>query len=98
MRRDGFAGAAALGVVFLLVKAREYADKAARGIDIDTNAFFTLYYLITGFHALHVVAGLVIFAILAVRPTAANVETGTQFWHMVDLVWVLIFPVIYLLP
>jgi len=91
------AGAAALGLVFLLVKAREYADKAARGIDIDTNAFFTLYYLITGFHALHVVAGLAIFAILAARPSAANVETGAQFWHMVDLVWVLIFPVIYLL-
>ena len=89
--------AAALGIVFLLVKAREYADKAARGIDIDTDAFFTLYYLITGFHALHVVAGLAILGVLAARPTPANVETGTQFWHMVDLVWVLIFPVIYLL-
>lgn len=97
LTRLWLACAAALGIVFLLVKAREYADKAARGVDIDTNAFFTLYYLITGFHALHVVAGLAILGVLAARPTPANVETGTQFWHMVDLVWVLIFPVIYLL-
>ena len=90
-------GAALLGLGFLAVKAREYGDKAAEGIGIETDAFFTLYYLLTGFHALHVVAGLVIFALVAVRAGAAGVEAGTQFWHMVDLVWVLIFPVVYLL-
>jgi nitric oxide reductase NorE protein len=91
------AGAAALGAVFLWVKVGEYADKAARGIDIETSPFFTFYYLLTGFHAAHVVAGIVILGLLAWRPSHANVETGTAFWHMVDLVWVLLFPVIYLL-
>ncbi len=89
-------GAMALGGVFLAVKAVEYAGKAALGLGIETNTFFTLYYLITGFHALHVVLGMVILAIAARRPSAANVETGTAFWHMVDLIWVLVYPVIYL--
>ncbi len=95
--RGWLGAAAALGLVFLLVKAREYADKAAHGIGIETDAFFTFYYLLTGFHALHVVAGMVILGLVAIRPNPANVETGAQFWHMVDLVWVLLFPVVYLL-
>lgn len=91
------AAAAALGVVFLLVKSREYAAHLAHDYGIETDAFFTLYYLLTGFHALHVVAGILILGIVAIRPSGPNVETGAQFWHMVDLIWVLIFPVIYLL-
>lgn len=95
--RAWLASAAGLGLVFLLVKAREYADKAAHGIGIETDAFFTLYYLLTGFHALHVAAGMIILGLVAIRVTAAGVEAGAQFWHMVDLVWVLLFPVVYLL-
>ena len=95
--RVWLAAAAALGLAFLLVNAREYADKAAHGIGIETDAFFTFYYLLTGFHALHVVAGMVILGLVAIRPRPTNVETGAQFWHMVDLVWVLLFPVVYLL-
>lgn len=91
------AGAAFLGAVFLLIKGREYAAKSALGIDIDTHPFFTFYYLLTGFHALHVVAGIVILAIVAWKATPRNLEAGTAFWHMVDLVWVLLFPIIYLL-
>ena len=89
--------AAALGIVFLAIKAVEYGDKAAAGIGIETDAFFTFYYLLTGFHALHVVAGIVILGLIAIRPSPHPVETGAQFWHMVDLVWVLLFPVVYLL-
>ena len=66
------------------------------GFTIESSTFFTLYYLITGFHALHVVLGLIILAIVAARPSLDNVETGAAFWHMVDLVWLLVFPVIYL--
>lgn len=91
-------GAGLLGLVFLMVKAFEYHDKLARGIDIDTSPFFTFYYLITGFHAAHVVAGLVIFALVAWFDSARTIETGAQFWHMVDLVWVVLFPIIYLMP
>lgn len=89
--------AIALGVVFLVVKGLEYADKAALGIDIDTNAFFTFYYLGTGFHALHVVAGIVILLLVGWRAEPHGLEVGAAFWHMVDLIWVLLFPVIYLL-
>ncbi|MEZ5777437.1 MAG: cytochrome c oxidase subunit 3 family protein [Paracoccaceae bacterium] len=91
------AGAAALGVVFLAVKWAEYADKAAQGIGVETHPFFTFYYLITGFHAAHVAAGIVVLALVAIRARPQEVEAGTAFWHMVDLVWVLVFPVIYLL-
>ena len=85
-----------LGLVFLAVKIVEYADKLEAGIGMETNTFFTLYYLLTGFHFLHVIFGLIVLAIVAVWDSMENTETGAAFWHMVDLVWVLIFPVIYL--
>ncbi|WP_298571568.1 cytochrome c oxidase subunit 3 [uncultured Aliiroseovarius sp.] len=90
------AAAMAFGVVFLVVKGFEYAEKARHGIDIETSDFFTFYYLLTGFHALHVVAGLIVFALLMRWGTPRNLEAGAGFWHMVDLVWVLLFPIIYL--
>jgi nitric oxide reductase NorE protein len=89
--------AASLGVVFLVVKGFEYAHKADAGIDIETSAFFTFYYLTTGFHALHVVAGILILAVVGWADSLRNMETAVAFWHMVDLVWVLLFPIIYLL-
>lgn len=89
--------AAALGVVFLVIKGYEYADKAALGIGIETHPFFMFYYLLTGFHAAHVVAGIAVLLLVSWRDQPRNIETGAAFWHMVDLVWVLLFPVIYLL-
>lgn len=94
--RVWLSGAMALGGVFLIVKWIEYAQKARHGIGIETSDFFTFYYLLTGFHALHVVAGLIIFALLLRWGTPRNLEAGAAFWHMVDLVWVLLFPIIYL--
>lgn len=89
--------AMAAGTVFLGVKVLEYADKAAAGIGLETSGFFTLYYLTTGFHAAHVVLGLVILALVSWKCSLENLETGAAFWHMVDLVWVLIYPVVYLI-
>lgn len=90
-------GACVLGAVFLAVKWTEYSAEFANGIGIETSPFFTFYFLITGFHALHVVAGIVILALAARWDSVRNLETGVAFWHMVDLVWVLLFPIIYLL-
>lgn len=90
-------GAGVLGTVFLAVKWAEYSAEFAKGIGIETSPFFTFYFLITGFHALHVVAGIVILALAARWDSVRNLETGVAFWHMVDLVWVLLFPIIYLL-
>ncbi|MDV7143268.1 cytochrome c oxidase subunit 3 [Tropicimonas sp. TH_r6] len=89
--------AMALGAVFLIIKGIEFIDKAAQGIGVETHPFFMFYYLLTGFHAAHVLAGIVILGLVAIWDDAHNIETGAAFWHMVDLVWVLLFPVIYLL-
>lgn len=84
------------GLVFLIFKGIEYSAEISAGYGLNSGGFFTLYYLITGFHALHVVFGLVVLAVVAARPSLVNVETGAAFWHMVDLVWLLVFPIIYL--
>ncbi|MFV0334967.1 MAG: cytochrome c oxidase subunit 3 [Tropicimonas sp.] len=89
--------AMALGVVFVVIKGWEYADAAAQGIDFETHSFFLFYYMLTGFHAAHVLAGIVVLGLVAIWDDARHIETGAAFWHMVDLVWVLLFPVIYLL-
>ena len=95
--RVALIAAAALGVVFLIVKGAEYAGKAAQGITYETHPFFLFYYLLTGFHAAHVLAGVAILLLVAWRDEPRNIEAGAQFWHMVDLVWIILFPVIYLL-
>ena len=91
------AGAALLGMLFLWIKGLEYAAKAAWGITFETHPFFMFYYLLTGFHAAHVVAGILILGLVAWNATPRVVETGAAFWHMVDLVWVLLFPIVYLI-
>ena len=95
--RGWLAGAALLGAVFLGVKAWEYNDLAHAGIGMESHALFTFYYLLTGFHAAHVAAGMILLALVGWLATPKAVETGAAFWHMVDLVWVLLFPVVYLL-
>ena len=94
--RGWLAAAATLGFVFLVVKAREYGAEFAVGHGLDSGGFWTLYFLITGFHAAHVIFGIVLLAIVAWFDDVEHIETGTAFWHMVDLVWVVIFPAIYL--
>ena len=95
--RGWILAAIVLGLVFLAVKFVEYSQKLSHGIGIETNNFYTLYYLLTGFHALHVVLGIVILIIVAWKHSLENLETGAAFWHMVDLIWVILFPVIYLI-
>lgn len=101
-RRPGLARlllilAAGLGALFLAVKALEYIDLFSVGIGTETHPFFTFSYLLTGFHAAHVLAGMVLLLAVAIRPAARAVGVAAAFWHMVDLVWVLLVPVVYLL-
>jgi nitric oxide reductase NorE protein len=93
------------GGLFLLLKAVEYQGKIEAGLVLGYNAFFTYYWLLTAFHLMHVLVGLVILAFFLhrLRPSAAplaveDFEAGAVFWHMCDLIWLLLFPVIYLLP
>jgi nitric oxide reductase NorE protein len=93
-----------LGGAFVILKCVEYGEKIAKGHDITENAFFSFYWGLTGFHLLHVMIGICILLHFAgkVRSGAgfdepdASLETGVAFWHLCDLIWVLLFPLIYL--
>jgi nitric oxide reductase NorE protein len=90
------AGAMFLGGAFVALKLVEYADKLESGIGLETDTFFTLYFLITGFHLLHVVMGIAVLAAVAWHDAPDNLRTGAAFWHMVDLIWVLMYAIVYL--
>ncbi|WP_445956598.1 cytochrome c oxidase subunit 3 [Yeosuana sp.] len=92
------------GVLFLGLKSFEYSEKLSEGLDIGYNTFFTFYWMLTLFHVIHVLVGLVIltsvyFGIKKKNTTTTieDVEASAAFWHMCDLIWILLFPVIYLL-
>jgi nitric oxide reductase NorE protein len=95
---------AAVGACFVVIKALEYHEKITAGITPATNEFFMYYFVLTGLHLVHVMAGLVILLVLSrlarqPRPTARHIaffEGGSCFWHMVDLLWIVIFPLIFL--
>lgn len=90
------------GVGFVAVKAAEYAEKFSAGIDVMTNDFFMYYFMYTGIHLVHVVLGLFFLGWLISRCRTASskdtpiFEIGASFWHMVDLLWIMLFPLLYL--
>lgn len=86
-----------LGVLFCLLKVGEYRAVWLAGHTLESNAFFSFYYLLTGFHFAHVLFGLALLGLGLWLPSATNVVTVAAFWHMVDLIWVLLYPLIYLL-
>ncbi len=97
--------ALAMGSVFLLVKYVEYAHHFSLGITLRTNTFYMFYLSLTFFHTMHVLMGMIILLVVAVkawqgRYTTAQhtgVETGASYWHMVDLVWLFLFPLVYIM-
>jgi nitric oxide reductase NorE protein len=99
-----YAGAIAFGVLFLLVKAYEYHAKIDADLVPTTNDFFLYYYLLTGLHAFHVMVGLIVLTVLLVLSRRKELtvgqyiflEGGSCFWHMVDLLWIFLFPLIFL--
>ena len=94
---------AALGAVFLVAKGFEYADKFGHGIGPGKNVFFSCYFLMTGFHGLHVLIGVLVLLALAFFGRKfdahhyAHVENTALYWHFVDVVWIFLFPIVYLL-
>lgn len=93
-----------LGCVFLVIKYFEYSGKFSHGIFPWTSNFFSIYFVMTGLHGLHVLGGLValgLVLILAVRGRFSStnyimVEGTALYWHLVDLVWIFLFPLLYL--
>ena len=94
----------AFASVYVFVKLWEYNLLFSQGIDLETNTFFTLYFLITAFHFLHVLLGVVILILITIKACkkgyesdVSGFESGTSYWHMVDLVWIILFPLIYVI-
>ena len=92
------------GLLFLILKSIEYYAKIEAGFGIDYNTFFTYYWMLTLFHVIHVVVGLVILVSVYVSLkkqkddfSIEDFEASATFWHMCDLIWLLLFPVIYLI-
>lgn len=93
-----------LGVCFLVLKSIEYSSKIDAGLDMNYNLFFTFYWALTFFHVVHVLVGIIILAITTynlkknyAKVELIDVEAGAAFWHMCDLIWLLLFPIIYLI-
>lgn len=93
------------GLIFLCVKAYEYHHKWEEGITISSNLFGSFYYTLTGLHVIHVTGGLFLMAYILWAGTRGDftpdshdrVECAGLYWHFVDLVWVILFPILYLL-
>lgn len=96
-----------LGATFMVVKSFEYAEKFAHHHYPSSNVFFSIYFTMTGLHAFHVLCGMLVMAYFW-GPGASmwktdrqrfinRVEVAGLFWHFVDLVWIFLFPVLYLL-
>ena len=92
-----------LGLVFLGVKSYEYSLKFGHDIYPDTNVFFGAYFLMTGFHGIHVLEGVIVilwgaFYVKHTTPQRyAYVENLALYWHLVDVIWIFLFPIVYLL-
>jgi heme/copper-type cytochrome/quinol oxidase subunit 3 len=95
------------GFGFMIIKSIEYATKFGHHLYPSTNNFYATYFVMTGLHGLHVLGGMVVFAYLLLtadkwyeekRDQFTNrVEVTGLYWHFVDLVWIFLFPILYLL-
>lgn len=90
---------ALLGLAFLGIKGYDYLHLWHRGFTLSSSLFGSCYFLLTGFHALHVLSGVIVLAALlaaAGRPilsqtTVGRVECSGLYWHFIDIVWVILF-------
>ena len=92
------------GLLFLGLKSVEYYFKIDGGYTINYNTFFSFYWMLTLFHVIHVIVGLVILVSIyfglkkqKITTSVEDFEASAAFWHMCDLIWLLLFPVIYLI-
>ncbi|RMG38426.1 MAG: cytochrome c oxidase subunit 3 family protein [Gammaproteobacteria bacterium] len=94
-----------MGLLFLVIKGAEYAHHFAEGVRLSTNTFYMFYLSLTFFHFMHVILGIIVLAVLAVRTgqghydaaSHTDIESGASYWHMVDLVWLILFPLVYVM-
>jgi heme/copper-type cytochrome/quinol oxidase subunit 3 len=88
------------GVTFLVVKAFEWTSEIQHGYTLTSNTFWSFYYTAAGLHATHVLAGVVILGIIALQARKnmelQRVELIGIYWHFVDIVWIFLFPLLYI--
>ena len=96
---------AVLGAVFLGVKSIEYARELGGGFTPSSGMFWSFYFIMTGLHGLHVIGGIVLISILAIAAVRGTlwsekhqqrIEFAGLYWHFVDVVWIFLFPLLYL--
>jgi cytochrome c oxidase subunit 3 len=94
-----------MGLTFVLGQANEYRHLVQEGITISTDGYSSMFFLTTGFHGLHVTGGLIAFIVYMIRTTmgrftpaqATSAIVVSYYWHFVDVVWIALFFMIYLL-
>lgn len=97
-------GALICGLAFSVLKFLEYHEKLGHHITPETNDFYMLYFVLTGLHWAHVIVGSAVLGILYRRTGRGNpsphrlafIEGGACYWHMVDVLWIVLFPLLYL--
>jgi cytochrome c oxidase subunit 3/cytochrome o ubiquinol oxidase subunit 3 len=97
---------AALGAVFISGQVFEFTEFSRKGLDLGTNLFGTTFFVLTGFHGAHVSIGIIwLLSLWGIatqgrlqQADAEKVEIAGLYWHFVDVVWIVIFTVVYLIP
>lgn len=100
-----FGAAFLCGLGFATVKFFEFSEKIRHGVTAMTNDFFMYYFIFSGIHLLHVFIGIGVLAFMIVHlhkhaaavPNMVLIESGASYWHMVDLLWIVLFPLLYLM-
>ncbi|MBV9691276.1 MAG: heme-copper oxidase subunit III [Ktedonobacteraceae bacterium] len=102
----GLLGTIIMGSTFLGGQIYEYTNLFGQGFTLNYKTFGSAFFTLTGFHGLHVTIGLIFLAVILIRALRGDftakkhfaVEAGEMYWHFVDLVWILVFSTVYLLP
>jgi cytochrome c oxidase subunit 3 len=95
-----------IGIVFLGMQMLDYFELGHEGLTLSSGTFGTTYYTLTGFHGAHVFGGVIMLGVVLYRGMAGQfsprhhdaVEAASLYWHFVDVVWILLFSLLYLLP
>jgi cytochrome c oxidase subunit 3 len=95
-----------IGIAFLIMQATDYVILGSEGMTLSAGTYGTTYFTLTGFHGAHVFGGVIMLGVLLYRGLAGQfsarhhdaVEAVSLYWHFVDVVWILLFSLLYLLP
>lgn len=96
----------ALGLTFLVMQGIDYAILYSEGMTLDAGTFGTTYYTLTGFHGAHVIGGVIMLGVVLYRGLAGQFserhydapEAALLYWDFVDIVWIVLFTILYVLP